>query len=81
MTEDDISDPAPMIQAICRDIGLTQTINHMLEWDEARCTLSPGQRVEAMIINCLMNRSALYQLPVSSNTSTPRHVRARDYPQ
>jgi len=64
MTEDYISGPAPMIQAICRDIGLTQTINHMLQWDETRCKLTPGQRVEAMIINCLMNRSALYQLPV-----------------
>jgi len=62
--EDYISGPAPMIQAICRDIGLTHTINHMLDWDETRCRLSPGQRVEAMIINCLMNRSPLYQLPV-----------------
>jgi len=54
--------PAPMISAICRDIGLTQTIDAMATWDDSQCTLSPGLRVEAIIINTLMNRRPLYRL-------------------
>lgn len=37
--------PAPMISAVCRDIGLTQTIDEMVAWDNRQCTLSPGLRV------------------------------------
>ncbi len=54
--------PAPLISAMCRSIGLTSTINQMLDWDERQCKLSPGFRVEAMIINLLMGRRPLYRL-------------------
>jgi len=54
--------PAPMISAIGRDLGLTQTMDAMATWDDSQCTLSPGLRVEAIIINALMNRRPLYRL-------------------
>ncbi len=54
--------PAPMISAVCRDIGLTRTIDRMVAWDEKQCTLSPGLRVEAMIINALTRRCPLYRM-------------------
>ena len=34
----------------------------MLMWDDKQCKLSPGLRVEAVIINTLMNRRPLYRL-------------------
>ncbi len=54
--------PAPMISAMCRSIGLTQTVDEMVRWDDKQCKLSPGLRVEAIIINTLTNRRPLYQL-------------------
>ncbi len=46
---------APVIQEICQQIGLVQTIDEMTDWDRDRCKLSPGQRVTAIIINALMD--------------------------
>jgi len=54
--------PAPLIAAMCRAIGLMKTINDMLRWDPSQCKISPGSRIEAMIINVLTNRRPLYKL-------------------
>ena len=54
--------PGPVISAMCRSIGLTGTINRMVDWDERQCKMSPGFRVEAVIINLLMGRRPLYRL-------------------
>ncbi len=32
--------PAPLISAMRRSIGLTSTINQVLDWDERQCKLS-----------------------------------------
>jgi len=53
---------APVIQEICQQIGLVQTIDEMTDWDRDRCKLSPGQRVTAIIINALMDRQPLVHL-------------------
>ncbi len=42
-----------MIQEICRQIGLVDTLDRMKEWDRDRCRLSPGKRITAMMINIL----------------------------
>jgi len=55
--------PAPVIMEVCRQIGLTKTIDQMTYWDEHRCTLSPGLRTAAMVTNALMDRMPLMYLP------------------
>lgn len=82
---------APLIAAMCRTVGLTKTINEMLHWDPSQCRLSPGSRIEAIIMNALTNRRPLYKLeqffkPIFRTlahktltlpeTSIPRHLRA-----
>lgn len=57
-----VDGPAPLIQAICREIDLTPTLDHLLAWDEGQCKLSPGTRIGALIINALMNRRPLFRL-------------------
>lgn len=54
--------PAPVISGICRSIGLTRMVNGMVSWDDRQCKLSPGLRIEAIIINTLMNRWPLYRM-------------------
>ena len=54
--------PAPMISALRRDIGLTDTIDRMVSWDEKRSTLSPGLGVEATISKALIRRCPLYRV-------------------
>jgi len=54
---------APLIAALCRDIGIPQLIDAEATWDKARCILSPGERVTALIINLLCEeRRPLYKV-------------------
>ncbi|MFC7059986.1 DUF1192 family protein [Halovenus salina] len=33
--------PLPIIAAVCRESGLVETVNDLVEWDEQQSTLSP----------------------------------------
>lgn len=56
---------APVISALCQDLGLPQTINANVSWDEKQCNLAPGTLVMALIINILHGRSPLYRVAES----------------
>ena len=54
---------APLIAALCRDLGIPQLIDQEATWDEDRCILSPGERITALIINLLCEeRRPLYKV-------------------
>jgi transposase len=55
--------PLPIIAAVCRESGLVETINDLADWDEQQCTLSPGERAMALIMNVLTGGEPLYRLP------------------
>jgi transposase len=55
--------PLPIIAAVCRETGLVETIDGLVDWDEQECTLSPGERVMALIMNVLTEGEPLYRLP------------------
>jgi transposase len=55
--------PLPIIAAVCRESGLVETIDDLVDWDEQQCTLSPGERVMALIMNVLTEGKPLYRLP------------------
>ena len=63
MTEAFTPGPLPIIAAVCRESGLVETIDDLVDWDEQQCTLSPGERVTALIMNVLTEGKPLYQLP------------------
>lgn len=47
---------------IAREIGVVDVINHMVRWDEQQCHLSPGERVLALIVGILFDRTSLWRL-------------------
>ena len=53
---------APLVRAMCEAIGLRTLIDQQLEWDEARCKLSPGERIQALILNILTGHQPLYRV-------------------
>jgi len=55
----------PVISALCQELGIPETINNHLQWDEKQCRLDPGTLVLALIINILHGRSPLYRVQES----------------
>ena len=54
--------PLPLLLQISRAIRLAETIDEMVPWDRTRCRLSPGQRIEALVLNVLCGRTPLYRV-------------------
>lgn len=52
----------PLLQRISRAIGLVEVIDQLVPWDETRCRISPGQRIEALVLNILAGRFPLYRV-------------------
>ena len=52
--------PAPLIAALGRELGIVQSINETVTWDEKQCQVDPGTHALAMIIDILLGRSPLY---------------------
>lgn len=44
----------------CSDLGIVETLNLMIPWDEHQCKVSPGTRIVALIVNILVQRRPLY---------------------
>jgi len=57
-----IAGALPQLQRITKAIGLVETIDQLVPWDPARCRLSPGTRIEALILNILAGRRPLYRV-------------------
>ena len=57
----------PLIRAMAERVGLVPTIDAMVGWDPARCRLSPGERILALIINLLTDREPLYPVGEAFN--------------
>ena len=54
--------PAPLIGAVCDQIGLVEVVDSMTRWDRRQCKLSPGQRIKALVLNILSGRRPLYKV-------------------
>jgi len=54
--------PAPIIRAMCDQLGVRETVNSLVTWDEKQCFLDPGTHVTALIINILCGRTPLYRV-------------------
>ena len=57
-----IAGALPLLQRITKAIGLVETIDQLVPWDPTRCRLSPGTRIEALILNILAGRRPLYRV-------------------
>ena len=52
----------PLIRAVYEAIGLREVIDENVEWDDQRCKLSPGERIQALIIDVRTRRRPLYRV-------------------
>ena len=62
-------DAGPLVRAMCDEIGLVSVINAETRWDAARCKLSPGELICALIIACFLRQRPLYRLFVAFETT------------
>lgn len=62
MQEPKVVGAAPLIRAMCEAIGLREVIDENVEWDDRRCKLSPGERIQALILDLLTGRQPLYHV-------------------
>ncbi len=53
----------PLLRALCEDLGIRNTIDQVVPWDPQRCKLSPGERIQALVLNLLTARQPLYRVP------------------
>ena len=44
---------APLIRAMCEEIGLREIVDRNVVWDRERCKLSPGERITVLGVNML----------------------------
>lgn len=51
----------PVLRALCEEIGLVGAMDAVVPWDRARCRLSPGERILAVVLNLLTARQPLYR--------------------
>jgi hypothetical protein len=52
----------PLLRALCEELGLRDTIDQVVPWDPQRCKLSPGERIQALVLNILTTRQPLYRV-------------------
>lgn len=50
------------IAHVCRELGIAQTINSMVDWDQEQCKVSPGALITALVVNMLVDRRPLYRV-------------------
>jgi hypothetical protein len=62
-------DAGPLVRAICDQLDVVSVLNEALPWDRRRCKLSPGERIQALIISCFLRPRPLYRVGLSFLTT------------
>jgi transposase len=60
---------APLIRAMCDEIGLREIVDRNVVWDRERCKLSPGERITVLVVNMLTTQNPLYRVEESFEVS------------
>ncbi|EQD32133.1 transposase (IS4 family protein) [mine drainage metagenome] len=60
---------APLIRAMCEEIGLREIVDRNVVWDRERCKLSPGERITVLVVNMLTTQNPLYRVEESFELS------------
>ncbi|MGG5252409.1 IS1634 family transposase [Neobacillus sp. SM06] len=54
--------PSMLLSKLMDEIRFVEIINESLTWDQERCSLSPGTRIKALILNILCQGNPLYKV-------------------
>lgn len=53
---------APLVRALCDQLGIVSVINDSVDWDPVRCKLSPGELICALVICFFFRQRPLYKV-------------------
>ena len=54
--------PLPVINAVCKECGLVEVIDEILEWDQQQAAISPGLLTAGLVMNFLTEGQPMYRL-------------------
>lgn len=56
------SGQAALISALYDELKIGQTIEEMMSWDQEQCHMSPGKRINVLMINIFGRKRSLYRI-------------------
>jgi transposase len=54
--------PLPLIAAVYDQLNIGKKVDELVEWDQKKCFLTPGQATKALVLNILTDRKPLYRI-------------------
>jgi len=54
--------PLPLLSAVYDQLNIGNKVDELVEWDQEKCILRPGQAVKALVLNILTDRKPLYRI-------------------
>lgn len=60
-TQNVLADSSAVVAQYCREIKLPEIVNKLVPWDCNHKGVSPGELVQALVVNILGDRKALYR--------------------
>ncbi len=57
-----VAGASSLIKRVTKELRIAETIDSRAEWDSKQCKLSPGTRIEALVVNALVHRKPLYKV-------------------
>jgi transposase len=66
--------PLPVINAVCKECGLVEVIDELVEWDEQQAGISPGLLIAGLIMNFLTEGQPMYRLSDFFQNKDPENL-------
>jgi transposase len=63
-----------VINAVCKECGLVEVINEIVEWDEQQAAISPGLLIAGLIMNFLTEGKPMYRLSDFFQNKDPENL-------
>lgn len=57
-----VAGASSLVKRVSAELGIAEMIDARVEWDPKQCKLSPGTRIEALVVNTLVHRKPLYKV-------------------
>jgi hypothetical protein len=66
--------PLPVINAVCKECGLVEVIDEIVEWDEQQAVVSPGSLTAGLVMNFLTEGQPMYRLSDFFGNEDPENL-------
>ena len=66
--------PLPVINAVCKECGLVEVVDEIVEWDQQQAVISPGSLTAGLIMNFLTEGQPMYRLSDFFENKDPENL-------